>query len=208
MVRTDDPLSWQRGRTHVRPRRSVADPPNEILKPSPSHAHRMSPPRKSGIPATVAPTASVSNAPDGSTIGRYAVVYDTAHLEKRVHVHEFSVVNPRAVLGKGADVGPHCVIDHGAVIGSNARLGSHCKLGRGAIVGKGAVLGDGASLDPGCHLGVDAFLGPGARLLDRTRLPTSEPGKPAEVGDRTRIGGNAVVCGGITVGADAVVAAG
>ncbi len=71
-----------------------------------------------------------------------------------------------------------------------------------------ARIGDGATLDPGCELGVDAFLGPGARLLDRTRLPTSEPGKPARVGDGTRIGGNAVVCGGITVGADAVVAAG
>ncbi len=80
--------------------------------------------------------------------------------------------------------------------------------GRFAIVGKDAVLGDGASLDPGCHLGVGAFLGPGARLLDRTRLPTCEPGKPAEVGDRTRIGGNAVMCGGITVGQRAVGSAG
>ncbi len=49
---------------------------------------------------------------------------------------------------------------------------------------------------------------PGAMLLDRPRLPTGEPGKPARVGDGTRIGGNAVVCGGITVGADAVVSAG
>ena len=81
-------------------------------------------------------------------------------------------------------------------------------VGRGAIVGNEAVLADGASLDPGCHLGADAFLGPVARLLDRTRLPTSEPGTPAWVGDRTRICGNAVVCGGITVGADAVVGAG
>ena len=45
-----------------------------------------------------------------------------------------------------------------------------------------------------------AFLGPGARLLDRTRLPTKEPGKPARVGERSRVGGNAVVCGGIIGG--------
>ena len=45
-------------------------------------------------------------------------------------------------------------------------------------------------------------------MLDRTRLPTGEPGRPARVGERTRVGGNAVVCGGITVGADAVVSAG
>ncbi len=132
----------------------------------------MSPPGKPGIPASVAITAMVSNAPDGSTIGHFTVVYDTAHLGLRVHVHAFSVVFP------------------------------------GAVLGEGAVLGDGASLDPGCELGAGAFLGPGARLLDRTRLPTSKPGKPAMVGEGTRIGGNAVVCGGITVGADAVVSAG
>ncbi len=86
----------------------------------------MSPPRKPGIPASVATTAMVSNAPDGSTIGHFTVVYDVAHLEKRVHVHEYSVVNPGAVLGKGAHVGPHCVIDQDAIIGSNAHLGSHC----------------------------------------------------------------------------------
>ena len=56
--------------------------------------------------------------------------------------------------------------------------------------------------------GAGAFLGPGARLLDRTRLPTEEPGKPAKVGERTRIGGNAVVCGGITVGKRAIISAG
>lgn len=65
--------------------------------------------------------------------------------------------------------------------------------------------GDGASLDPGCHLGAGAFLGPEARLLDRTRLPAGEPGTPARVGDGTRICGNAVVCGGNTEWAEAVV---
>jgi acetyltransferase-like isoleucine patch superfamily enzyme len=57
-------------------------------------------------------------------------------------------------------------------------------------------------------LGAGAFLGPGARLLDRTRLPTREPGKPARVGELSRVGGNAVVCGGITVGRRAIIAAG
>jgi acetyltransferase-like isoleucine patch superfamily enzyme len=57
-------------------------------------------------------------------------------------------------------------------------------------------------------LGAGAFPGPGARLLDRTRLPTGEPGKPAWVGELSRVGGNAVVCGGIAVGRRAIVAAG
>ncbi len=64
------------------------------------------------------------------------------------------------------------------------------------MVGDGLVVKEKASPDPG------------AMLLDRTRLPTGEPGKPARVGEGTRIGGNAVVCGGITVGAYAVVSAG
>jgi UDP-3-O-[3-hydroxymyristoyl] glucosamine N-acyltransferase len=49
----------------------------------------MSPPRKPGIPASVATTALVSNAPDGSTIGHFALVYDAARLGRRVHVHAF-----------------------------------------------------------------------------------------------------------------------
>jgi len=73
---------------------------------------------------------------------------------------------------------------------------------------EGARVEDCASLNPGCVLGAGAFLGPGARLLDRTRLPTKEPGKPAKVGERSRVGGNAVVCGGITVGSDTFVSAG
>ena len=48
--------------------------------------------------------------------------------------------------------------------------------------------------------------GAGAGLLDRTRLPRG-PGKPAKVGEGSRVGGNAVVCGGITVGRGAIVAA-
>ena len=160
------------------------------------------------IPASVARTAIVSDPPPESIIGHFALVYDAARLAKRVRVDAFSVVYPTAVLGESAHLGSHTVVYQEAVVGSNAHLGSHCVVGRGAVVGEGARMEDGASLDPGCHLGADAFLGPGARLLDRTRLPTSEPGTPARVGDRTRIGGNAVVCGGITVGADAVVSAG
>jgi acetyltransferase-like isoleucine patch superfamily enzyme len=165
--------------------------------------------KRTPIPATVARTAIVDiPPPDESIIGRYAVIYEAAEVGRRVHVDPFSVVYPTAVVGEGAHIGSHCVVFQEAVIGAEAHIGSHCTIGRGAVVGDGATLGDGASLDPGCELGAGAFLGPGARLLDRTRLPTGEPGRPARVGERTRVGGNAVVCGGITVGRDAVVSAG
>jgi carbonic anhydrase/acetyltransferase-like protein (isoleucine patch superfamily) len=87
-------------------------------------------------------------------------------------------------------VGDHSILSPGAVLGGMAEVGSHCVVGDDAIVGKGARVGDGASLDPGCELGAEAFLGPGARLLDRTRLPTGEPGKPARVGEQSRVGGH------------------
>jgi hypothetical protein len=38
----------------------------------------MSPPRKPGIPASVATTAIVTDAPDGSHIGHFDAVYDAA----------------------------------------------------------------------------------------------------------------------------------
>ena len=109
---------------------------------------------------------------------------------KRVHVGAHSTVHPWAVLGDGVALGSHCVVDGGAVVGEGARHEG------------------GASIDPDRELGAGAFLGPGARLLDRTRLPTRGPGRPANVGEQTRIGGNAVVCGGITVGKDAIISAG
>ncbi len=45
-------------------------------------------------------------------------------------------------------------------------------------------------------------------LMDRPRQPGIEVGKPAEVGDGSRLGGGAVVFGGNSVGMDVVVAAG
>ena len=84
----------------------------------------------------------------------------------------------------------------------------HVALPHAPCLREGARLKDGASIDPGCELGAGAFLGPGARLLDRTGLPARGPGRPAKVGARTRAGGNAVVCGWITVGKRAMISAG
>ena len=74
-------------------------------------------------------------------------------------------------------------------------------------MGGQAVGGEGARLDAGCHgdgdceVGAGAHLGPGVMLLDRPRLPGSEPGRPARVVEGARVGGGAVVCN--TVGRDA-----
>ncbi len=59
-----------------------------------------------------------------------------------------------------------------------------------------------------CEVSAGAHLDPGVMLLDRTKLSTSEPGKPARVGEGARVGGGAVVCGDNTVGRDTIVAAG
>ena len=46
-------------------------------------------------------------------------------------------------------------------------------------------------------------------MLNQPRLPASNPKEtPALIGARARIGGGSVVCGGVTVGKDAVIAAG
>jgi carbonic anhydrase/acetyltransferase-like protein (isoleucine patch superfamily) len=92
-------------------------------------------------------------------------------------------VGSGAVLAEGVRIGRHSIVDQHALVRHDARVGSLCFLGKGAVVGDFAVVGDGASMDLGCRLGDVAFPGPGARLLDRSRLPGSGPGKPAVVGE-------------------------
>ena len=96
-------------------------------------------------------------------------------------IGQFAIVHAGAKIGKNVHIGAHSIVHPWAVLGDDVVLESHCVVGGGAVIGAGARLETGSSVAPDCELGAGAFLGPGARLLDRTRLPTREPGKPARV---------------------------
>lgn len=82
-----------------------------------------------------------------------------------------------------AEVGPGLVLYHptGVVVGPECRIGARARIMQGATVGSDAVVA-GADRGGSPTIGDDAFIGPGAVVVGPVRL-----------GDRVRVGANAVV---------------
>lgn len=102
-------------------------------------------------------------------------------------------IEPGAVIRDRVKIGDHAVIMLGAII----NIG--CEIGEGTMVDMNAVMGARAIAGKNCHIGAGAVI---AGVLE----PPSA--KPVKLGDNVLIGANAVVLEGITIGNDAVVAAG
>jgi maltose O-acetyltransferase len=89
--------------------------------------------------------------------------------------------------------------------------GSQITLGAGVFVNFGAVFLDVTPIT----LGDQAQLGPGVQLLAAdhprdaaTRVAGPELGRPITIGSRCWLGGGAIVCPGVSIGADTIVGAG
>lgn len=101
--------------------------------------------------------------------------------------------------------------------GAEVRPPFHCDYGEHIAIGPGAFLNFGAVILDVCPvtIGAAAQLGPGVQLLaaDHPRDPGErrsglENGAPVAVGENAWIGGGAIVCPGVSVGADSIVGAG
>ena len=89
--------------------------------------------------------------------------------------------------------------------------GANVHVGRGTFVNFGLVILDVA----GVHIGDDVQIGPGVQLLTAThpldpvaRRSKWESAAPITIGDNVWLGGGVIVCPGVSIGADSVVAAG
>ncbi len=198
-----------RGRTRVRPRRSVPSlishtttntintPPPSIpmTRPRDPTIHRKSKIARTAIVDAIPPGASKDEpeptwVEEGASIGEFTIVYHGTMIEARAQIGSHCTIGPDVVVGEDAVVSPGCIIEAGAIVKTGAHLDPGCVIAPGCVVGKGA------------------YRGPGVRLLDQPRLPDKGPGRISEVRANARVGGGAVVCGGNTVGEDAYVAAG
>ena len=118
-----------------------------------------------------------------------------------VAIHAFSHLEG-AKLASGASVGPYARLRPGAVLEQDAKVGNFVEV-------KNAVLGEGAKANHLTYLG-DATVGAGANIGAGT-ITCNYDGyfkHKTEIGPRAFIGSNSALIAPVSIGADAIVAAG
>ncbi|WBY16207.1 bifunctional UDP-N-acetylglucosamine diphosphorylase/glucosamine-1-phosphate N-acetyltransferase GlmU [Erythrobacteraceae bacterium WH01K] len=107
-----------------------------------------------------------------------------------------------ATLGEGCEVGPYARLRPGAVLEKGAKVGNFVEM-------KKAVLGEGAKANHLTYLG-DATVGAGANIGAGT-ITCNYDGYfkyQTKIGERAFIGSNSALVAPVSIGADAIVAAG
>ncbi len=140
----------------------------------------------------------------------------------------FCYIDPDAHIGPGALLRSHTVITAGAFIGDHfttgngaqiqaATIGDNVTVGTLAVVEGGAVVCDNVTIHTGAfvcsltHLGEGVWIGPHVTFTN-TKYPHTPTSPTERVGARVkrgaRIGANATILPGVTIGIDALVGAG
>ncbi len=125
-------------------------------------------------------------------------------------IHPLADVQSKAI-GVGTRVWQFVVVLPGAQIGQDCNICSHCLIENDVVIGDRVTVKSGVHLWDGLRVGNDAFIGPNASFTN-DRLPRSRQ-KPAAflittIHDGASIGAGAVILPGVSIGSNAMVAAG
>lgn len=131
---------------------------------------------------------------DDCMIGAMVVIYRGCVLGKK------SMVADLASLRENVEVGEYTIIGRGVTIENKVRVGSRCKLETEAYITALSEIGDGCFIAPEVTFTNDNFLGRTKERFKFHRGVTMHRG--------ARIGANVTVLPGLTLGEDALVAAG
>ena len=170
---------------------------------------------------------------EGTVVGGAARIQDGAVLGKPLALGPQSSASrdpvPPAEVGSGATICAGAVIVAGAAVGAGAVVGDQAHVRERAVIGEGTVVGRGTAVDNDVVIGArvrvqtncyitafstieeDVFVAPGVILTNdntMTRHAASYPLRGATLRRACRVGGGAVLCPGVEVGAEAFVAAG
>jgi acetyltransferase-like isoleucine patch superfamily enzyme len=121
-----------------------------------------------------------------------AYVHPTATVGDHFKPSPFVIVDDDVVIGDNVIVGPFTHIRHGARIGSDVMIGDHVTIHDEAIIGDATVVGDGS------------IVGKRPALSPRSTAKGG-PLPGLVIGQKCRIGSNAVLMAGSTFGNGAVV---
>ena len=127
-----------------------------------------------------------------------------------VHIHQLSDVSSKSI-GEGSRIWQFTTILPGAVIGEDANICSHCFIEDDVVLGNRVTVKAGVHLWNGLRIGNDVFIGPNATFTN-DKFPRSKRHLAqvlmTHIQDGASIGAGAVILPGVTVGQNAMVAAG
>lgn len=131
---------------------------------------------------------------DDCLIGAMVVIYRGATIRTKVMIADLASVR------EDAEVGAYTIVGRGVTVENKVRIGSRCKLETEAYITALSEIEDGCFIAPEVTFTNDNFLG---RTKERFKFH-----KGVTMRRGARIGANVTVLPGITIGEDALVAAG
>jgi UDP-2-acetamido-3-amino-2,3-dideoxy-glucuronate N-acetyltransferase len=169
---------------------------------------------------------------DGAAIGDACVIEDQAVLARRPHLAARSsahgdvgplVLGARVTVGAGAVLLAGATLEDDVIVGDQAFVRERARIGRGSLIGRGAVIendvaiGARARVQTNVYLAAhtlledDVFVAPGVTTTNddtMSRHPPAVAPRGPTLRRACRVGGGAVLRGGVEIGAEAFVAAG
>jgi acetyltransferase-like isoleucine patch superfamily enzyme len=123
------------------------------------------------------------------------------------------------VIGSGCTIGNETFIGNFVNIREGCRIGDNCSIEHLVTLAAFVVLGDHVTVKPHCNLsqgmivGEDTFFSVGVMTMNTRRISYGRDAvdriyKPPVIGRAVRIGGGAVILPAVTIGDNAVIAAG
>jgi UDP-3-O-[3-hydroxymyristoyl] glucosamine N-acyltransferase len=131
---------------------------------------------------------------DDSLIGTAAVVYAGARIGRRVLIADLASVR------EASEIGDETVIGRNVTVENRTRIGARCKIETNAYVTALSTIGDDCFVAPEATFTNDDYLGRSEERFRHHGGPTLERG--------ARVGANATILPGRTIGPDGLVAAG
>ncbi len=125
-------------------------------------------------------------------------------------IHPLSDVQSRSI-GQGTHIWQFCVVLPEAQIGSNCNICSHCFIENDVVIGDNVTIKCGVQVWDSIRIEDNVFIGPNVTFCnDKYPVSRSKERKydPVIIRKGAMIGANSTILPGITIGEDAIVAAG
>ena len=125
-------------------------------------------------------------------------------------IHKLSDVQTENI-GKNTNIWQFCVVLKGAKVGSSCNICSHCFIENEVVIGNNVTIKNGVYLYNGITVEDNVFIGPNATFCN-DKYPKSKNKdfklEPILIKKSASIGANATILPGVTIGENALIAAG